>query len=76
MLSDAVAILPVFKPFKPFLFFSHIIYHLQRKNRLEAIFGKNKEKNGDTATAPQAVLMRILSRRPCFVFKYYTTSQH
>lgn len=41
MLSDAVAILPVFKPFKPFLFFGYIIYHLCFKNALKRIFRKN-----------------------------------
>ena len=43
------------------------------KNRLEAIFGKNKTRNGDTATATQAVLMRILSRRPCLVQLQYNS---
>ena len=41
MLSDAVAILTVFNPFKAFLFFGYIIYHLRFKNALKRIFRKN-----------------------------------
>lgn len=73
MLSDAVAILPVFKPFKAFLFFSYIIYHLCFKNALKRIFRKNntffsvsaKKKDwvGNTATSLLLVSMRILSCR-------------
>jgi hypothetical protein len=41
MLSNASAILLVFKPFKEFLFLGYIIYHLCFENALKRIFRKN-----------------------------------
>jgi hypothetical protein len=41
MLSNASAILLVFKPFKAFLFLGYIIYHLCFENALKRIFRKN-----------------------------------